>query len=116
MLTSTRNFLLLALIGLGVALAAGLISSAMAGSSDAGSLLLGAIVAGLALAMFSLVPPALRLLLRGWARVGIGPRNRSTAAWVADVVSIGVWLLWIVGAGAALPPAWGPLLAKLGMG
>ena len=48
--------------------------------------------------------------------MGIGPRNPSTAAWLADTLSIGVWVLWIIGAGAALPPAWGPLLAKLGMG
>lgn len=115
MLTNTRNFLLAALIGVAVALAAWLISGAMAGASDAGALLLGVMIAGGALTAFSLVPPALRLLLRGWARVGIGPRDPRTAGRLADMLSIGVWLLWVLGAAAALPPAWAPLLANLGM-
>ncbi len=115
MLTSTRNFLLLALIGIAIALSAWLISGAMAAASDAGAMLLGAMIAGGALTAFSLVPPALRLLLRGWARVGIGPREPRTVARLTDLLSIAVWALWIIGGAAALPPAWAPLLANLGM-
>ena len=115
MLTSNRNFLLLALIGVLLALAARLLTGTIAGSSDAGPVLLGAMGLGVALAMFSLVPPALRLLLRGWARVGIGPRDPARARWLADLAALAVWALWIVGAVVAVPGAWGPLLSNLGM-
>lgn len=115
MLTSTRNFLVLALVGVLVALAASVFTGAIAGASDAGPLLLGAMIAGGALTMFSLVPPAVRLLLRGWARVGIGPRDAKAALRLADAIAMGVWALWIFGGIVALPGAWGPLLANLGM-
>ncbi|WP_156678729.1 hypothetical protein [Sphingomonas profundi] len=115
MLTTNRNFLLLALLGVLIALAARVLTGAIAGASDAGPLLLGAMVAGIALTACALVPPALRLLLRGWARVGIGPRDPRRARRLADGLAIGVWVFWIAGAAVALPGAWGPLLANLGM-
>ena len=114
MLTSTRNFLLLAIIGVLIALTAGIVSSASAGVSDSAPLLLGAMLLGGAMTMFGLVPPALRLLLRGWGKVGIATRDPRTARRHADVLSVIVWALWILGMATALPPAWGPLLANLG--
>lgn len=116
MLTTNRNFLLLALLGVLLLLAARAVAGATGGASDSGPLLLGAMIGGVALSAFSLVPPALRLLLRGWARVGIGPRDPGAARRLADGLALAVWALWIVGAAVALPPAWGPLLANMGMG
>ena len=116
MLTTTRNFLLLALLGVLLVFAARAIAGAAGGASDSGALLLGAMIGGAALTAFSLVPPALRLLLRGWARVGIGPRDPCTAQRLADWIAVAVWALWILGGAVALPGAWGPLLANLGMG
>ena len=115
MLTTTRNFLLLALVGVLIVLAARAVAGATGGASDSGALLLGAIIAGAALTAFSLVPPALRLLVRGWARVGIGPRQPGAAARLADMIAIAVWALWLIGAAVALPGAWGPLLANFRM-
>jgi hypothetical protein len=113
MLTSTRNFLLTALLGILVALAAAMILRGGAGASDSAPVLLGAIITGAGLAMFSLVPPALRMLLRGWARVGVGPRRPDAARRLADLASCAVWALWLVGGIAVLPAAWAPLLANL---
>jgi hypothetical protein len=115
MLTTTRNFLLLALIGVLIVLAARAVAGASGWASDSGALLLGAMIGGAALTAFSLVPPALRLLLRGWARIGIGPRQPAAARLLADVSSLAVWALWLLGAAVALPGAWAPLLAHLRM-
>ncbi|TVV70025.1 hypothetical protein FOY91_20100 [Sphingomonas solaris] len=114
-LPPTRSFLLLALVGVLVALVAASLVRSGVGASDSGPLLLGALVAGAALAMFSLVPPALRLLLAGWRRVGIGPRDPALSARLADGLALAVWVLWLAGGAVALPAAWGPLLANLGM-
>ena len=115
MLTTTRNFLLVALLGVLVVLAARAIAGASGGASDSSGLLLGAMIGGGALTAFSLVPPALRLLVRGWARVGIGPRQPAAAQRLADIIAVAVWALWLIGGAVALPGAWGPLLANFRM-
>lgn len=115
MLTTTRNFILLALMGVLIVLAARLVAGAAGGASDSGSMLLGGMIGGAALTAFALVPPALRLLVRGWARVGIGPRQPRAADRLADMIAIAVWILWLIGGAVALPGAWGPLLASFGM-
>lgn len=109
-----RTFLLAALVGVLLALAGILLRPAAAGS-DAGSLLLGLMATGIALTMFSLVPPAARMLLRGWRSVGIGPRDPAAAARTADGLALVVWAMWLAGAAVALPNAWAPMLAYLGL-
>lgn len=112
MLTTTRNFLFLALVGVLIVLAARAVAGAAGGASDSGAMLLGTMIGGAALTAFSLVPPALRLLVRGWARVGIGPRQPRAADRLADIIALAVWALWLVGAAVALPGAWEPLLTN----
>lgn len=114
MLTTTRNFLLSALVGVLIVLAARAVAGASGGASDSAALLLGAMIGGVALAAFSLVPPASRMLVRGWGRVGIGPRTPAAAAKLADMIALAVWALWLVGGAVALPGAWAPLLADFG--
>jgi hypothetical protein len=115
MLTTTRNFLLTALVGVLIVLAARAVAGATGGASDSAALLLGAMIGGAALTAFSLVPPALRMLVRGWARVGIGPREPRAAQRLADMIAMAVWALWLIGGAMALPRAWAPLLANFGM-
>lgn len=113
-LPPNRTFLFLALMGVLLALAAMLLSRAGAAGSDAGSILLGALVAGIGLTMFSLVPPAARMLITGWRRVGIGPRDMRRSDRLADGLSMGVWALWLVGGATVLPNAWAPMLGYFG--
>ncbi len=113
-LPQDRTFLFLALIGVLLALAALMLLRAGAAGSDAGSTLLGALVIGVGLTMFSLVPPAARMLIAGWRRVGIGPRDARRSAGLADGLSLGVWALWLIGGATVLPNAWAPMLGYLG--
>ncbi|MET0270376.1 MAG: hypothetical protein ABW173_08100 [Sphingomonas sp.] len=115
-LPADRTFLFLALIGVLLTLAGVVLTRAGAAGSDAGSPLLAIVVAGVALSMFSLVPPAARMLVNGWRRVGIGPRDLVRSARLADGLSIGVWLIWLAGAVVVLPDAWAPMMRTLTAG
>lgn len=111
-----RVFLFSAAIGVLLALASSLILRGAAAGSDAGAPLLAGLVLGVALTMGSLVPPATRMLVTGWRRVGIGPRDAMGSARLADGLSVAVWALWLLGAAAVLPNAWGPMLGYLADG
>lgn len=111
-----RVFLLSALVGVLLALASAMILRAGAAGSDAGSPLLAGLVVGVGLTMGSLVPPAARMLIAGWRRVGVGPRDAIRSARLADGLSVVVWALWLAGAVTVLPNAWSPMLRYLAAG